>query len=116
MNAMNEFLTDYSAGLKEGRYIEAMLPSLQFEDKEFDIALCSHYHFLYSEHLSEDYHMQSIEELCRVASETRIFPLLELGTKKSRHVERGAFPIFCIETITVGPVSQTGLVQNVNLG
>ena len=40
-----------------------------------------------SEHLSKDFHIQAIEELCRVASEVRIFPLLELGAKKSRHLD-----------------------------
>jgi hypothetical protein len=50
-------------------------------------ALCSHLLFLYSEQLSEDFHVQSIKELCRVAAETRVFPLLELGTRPSRHVQ-----------------------------
>ena len=88
MNAMNEFLSDYPEGVNEGRYVEATLPSLPFEDREFDIALCSHYLFLYSEQLSEEFHLQSVRELCRVALETRIFPLLELGSNKSRHIER----------------------------
>jgi hypothetical protein len=87
MEAMKEFLSDYPMGRKEGRYIEASLPSLPFKDGAFDIALCSHFLFLYSEQLSEDFHVQSIKELCRVSSETRIFPLFELGAKKSRHLE-----------------------------
>ena len=37
-------------------------------------------------------------------------------SQKTPKCEMGAFQIFCIETITVGPVSQTGLVQNVNSG
>ncbi len=86
MKAMEEFLSDYPAGLKEGRYIEASLPALPFQDREFDIALCSHFLFLYSEQLSEDFHIDSIKELCRVAEEVRIFPLLELGSRKSRHL------------------------------
>ncbi|HDZ61771.1 MAG TPA: SAM-dependent methyltransferase [Nitrospirae bacterium] len=86
MKAMGEFLSDYPIGLKEGRYIEASLPVLPFQDKEFDIALCSHLLFLYSEQLSEDFHIDSIRELCRVAEEVRIFPLLELGSRKSRHL------------------------------
>ena len=87
MDAMNDFLSDYTAGSKEGRYVDASLPMLPFEDREFDIALCSHFLFLYSERLSDNFHIQSIKELCRVASEVRIFPLLELGAKKSRHLE-----------------------------
>lgn len=88
MNAMNDFLSDYTIGLKEGRYVEASLPSLPFEEEKFDLALCSHLLFLYSEQLSEDFHFQSIKELCRVSSETRIFPILELGAKQSRHLEK----------------------------
>ncbi len=87
MSAMDDFLADYESGLEEGRYVDASLPALPFEDREFDLALCSHYLFLYSEHLSEDFHVRSIKELCRVASETRVFPLLELGSKKSRHLD-----------------------------
>lgn len=88
MAAMREFLCDYSRGRKEGRYLDASLPSLPFEDKAFDLALCSHFLFLYSAQLSVEFHIQSIKELCRVSSEARIFPLLELGSKRSRHLAR----------------------------
>lgn len=87
MRAMNDFLSDYTAGIKEGRYVDASLPALPFGDGEFDIALCSHFLFLYSEQLSEDFHLQSIKELCRVSSEARIFPLMEFGIRRSRHLE-----------------------------
>ena len=87
MKAMEEFLSDYEAGREEGRYVEADLPSLPFGDKEFTLAICSHFLFLYSEQLSEEFHIQSIKELCRVSNEVRIFPLLELGAIKSRHLE-----------------------------
>ncbi len=85
--AMDDFLDDYSEGLDEERYINASLPELPFREKEFDLALCSHYLFLYSPHLSLDFHLRSIRELCRVARELRIFPLLELGAVPSRHLE-----------------------------
>lgn len=86
MSAMKKFLDDYPNG--GDRYIEAELPVLPFEDSSFDIALSSHFLLLYSEQLSYEFHVQSIRELCRVAEETRIFPLLELGSRKSRHVDR----------------------------
>jgi ubiquinone/menaquinone biosynthesis C-methylase UbiE len=86
MTAMEEFLSDYPQGLEQGRYVQGELPLLAFADKEFDLAVCSHLLFLYSEHLSEDFHMASIRELSRVAKEVRIFPLLELGAKISRHL------------------------------
>lgn len=86
MKAMEEFLSDYTTGLKEGRCIEANLPVLPFQNREFDIAFCSHFLFLYSEQLSADFHIDSIKELCRVAEEVRIFPLLELGSRRSQHL------------------------------
>lgn len=86
MAAMEEFLEDYPAGLREGRYIEGNLPVMPFKEREFSIALCSHFLFLYSGHFSEDFHVQSVKELCRIAEECRIFPLLELGARPSRHL------------------------------
>lgn len=85
--AMEEFLADYPSGLKEGRYREAALPDLPFEDASFDLALCSHFLFLYSDQFSLDFHLAAVRELCRVANEVRIFPLLELGAIPSRHLE-----------------------------
>jgi ubiquinone/menaquinone biosynthesis C-methylase UbiE len=86
MDAMEKFLEDYPNGGE--RYIEAELPTLPFEDESFDIALSSHFLLLYSEQLSYEFHIQSMRELCRVAGEARIFPLLELGSRKSRHVDK----------------------------
>jgi hypothetical protein len=86
LQAMRLFLEDYDRGKREGRYIEASLPSLNFSDHQFDLALCSHLLFLYSEHLSLDFHIASIAELCRVAGEVRIFPLLDLNVEKSPHL------------------------------
>jgi hypothetical protein len=85
--AMGRFLEDYDQGLAEGRYVECELPALPFDDSAFDLALCSHLLFLFSEQLSLEFHIESIVELCRVASEARIFPLLELGSRRSRHLE-----------------------------
>lgn len=85
--AMESFLADYRRGAAQKRYVTGELPHLRFADREFDLAVCSHLLFLYSEHLSADFHVASIKELCRVAGEARVFPLLELGARKSRHVE-----------------------------
>ncbi len=87
MTAMEEFLSDYPLGLEQGRYVDGTLPQLPFPDGEFDLAVCSHLLFLYSEQFSADFHIASIRELCRVAGEVRIFPLLELGARKSRHLQ-----------------------------
>lgn len=87
MKAMSDFLSDYPQGTEEGRYVAGSLPELQFSSQQFDLAVCSHFLFLYSEHFSEDFHVESIIELCRVAKDVRIFPLLELGAKPSRHLK-----------------------------
>jgi hypothetical protein len=87
LQTMEAFLADYPAGLKQGRYLPASLPTLPFDDNQFDLALCSHFLFLYSPHFDAPFHLQSIRELCRVAKEARIFPLLELGSKPSRHLQ-----------------------------
>jgi hypothetical protein len=86
MQAMEAFLSDYDMGKRQGRYVDAELPSIAFPDKSFDVALCSHFLFLYTEHLSEAFHRSAILELCRVAHEVRIFPLLALDGRTSRYV------------------------------
>jgi hypothetical protein len=88
MNAMNEFITDFEAGKVSGRYFHESLPSLTFKDKQFDLALCSHYLFLYSEHVNLEQHIASIKELCRVAKEIRIYPLLSLDGEISPHLNK----------------------------
>ena len=87
ISAMQEFLEDYEDGLNEGRYVPKSLPYFSFVDKQFQLALCSHFQFLYSEHLNLDFHINSVHEMCRVAHEVRIFPLLKLGSTPSPHVE-----------------------------
>jgi hypothetical protein len=88
MAAMEQFLDDFSQGKADGRYLTAELPTLPFSDASFDLALCSHLLFLYSAHLDEEFHHRSIRELCRVAGEVRIFPLLALGGQRSPYVDR----------------------------
>jgi hypothetical protein len=85
--AMRAFLSDFERGKTEGRYVAASLPSLPFRDGQFDLALCSHLLFLYSDRLSLEFHLASIEELLRVAAEVRIFQLLTLERKPSPHIE-----------------------------
>ena len=87
MAAMNNFLDDYPEGRTQGRYLDAELPSLPFGDASFDLALCSHFLFLYSAQLGEAFHRSAIEELCRVAREARVFPLLALGATRSPFVD-----------------------------
>jgi hypothetical protein len=85
--AMDTFLADYEGGKAEGRYVDAELPVLPFSDYSFDLAVCSHFLFLYSDQLGEAFHRKSVHDLCRVAREVRIFPLLALGSRPSPYVE-----------------------------
>ena len=87
MSAMSEFLDDYEAGIAEGRYRFEELPALSFADGAFDLALSSHFLFLYSDNLSEEFHRAAIAEMLRVAREARIFPILDLNANLSRYVE-----------------------------
>ena len=88
LSTMKLFLADYELGLQEKRYLDRELPNLSFSDLQFDLALCSHLLFTYSEQLSFDFHLEAIEQMCRVAREVRIFPLLENFTGEvSPHLE-----------------------------
>jgi len=86
MDAMELFFDDYEQGKKAGRYIDASLPQLPFESNAFDLALCSHYLFLYSDHVNLAQHINSMKELCRVAKEVRVYPLVTLEGKRSGYL------------------------------
>lgn len=83
MAAMKQFLADFPIGKPQGRYLTAELPQLPFNSQQFDLALCSHFLFTYSDHFSEDFHLNAILELCRVAQQVRIFPLLKVSGEPS---------------------------------
>jgi len=88
MRAMRVFMEDYDAGKAAGRYVTGELPNLPFEPDSFDIALCSHFLFTYSDVFSTDFHLASIIEMARVASQVRIFPLLNaFSSELSVHLE-----------------------------
>lgn len=87
LRAMAEFLADYEQGRAEYRYVTAALPWLPFDVGAFDLALCSHFLFLYSEQFDEAFHRLAVREMARVATELRIFPLLALDGRPSPHVD-----------------------------
>jgi len=88
LEIMQLFLADYEIGKREGRYVAAALPALPFGDGQFDLALCSHLLFTYSNLLSADDHVSAIREMCRVAKEARIFPVLDMfDGGRSRHLD-----------------------------
>jgi hypothetical protein len=87
LTAMNRFLLDYKNGKDRGRYLCQSLPSLEFADRQFQLCLCSHLLFLYSDQLSLDFHIDSIFELLRICEEVRIFPLLKLNGEPSPYLD-----------------------------
>ena len=90
MSAMHAFLEDYPAGKADGRYVDAALPELPFGDGAFDLALSSHFLFLYTAQLGAAFHRLAIREMCRVAREVRIFPLLALDGTPSPLADEAA--------------------------
>jgi hypothetical protein len=84
--ALALFLGDYERGKAERRYIAGSLPDLPTE-RRYDLVLCSHFLFLYSEQLSYDFHQQAILKLLEYAHELRIFPLLTLGLERSPYLD-----------------------------
>jgi len=85
--AMEKFLLDYNSGKDEGRYLAQSLPNLEFANDQFEMCLCSHLLFLYSEQRSLKFHLDSIYELLRISSEVRIFPILQLNGERSPYVD-----------------------------
>ena len=85
--AKDIFLDDFDEGVNQGRYVNAALPELPFANQSFDITLCSHFLFLYSDHFSLDSHIQAIKQMSRVANDVRVFPLLDSQGNISIHLE-----------------------------
>lgn len=69
------FLADYHVGKEEQRYQQVLMPNLPYKNHQFQLALCSDY--VFNRHAQNDCRPeQVVAELCRVAEEVRIFPLL----------------------------------------
>lgn len=84
--AMSIFCEDYEQGKAANRYEIGELPQLKYHNGEYELGLCSHLLFLYSDHLDEQFHFDSICEMLRVCQEVRIFPLLTLMLQRSPHL------------------------------
>lgn len=76
--SLGAFLTDYAR--RPGTYVAGALPRLPFADDAFDLALCSHLLFTWSDELDAGWHTAALLELLRVAPEVRVFPLVTAGT------------------------------------
>lgn len=87
VNALETFAADFERGRLEGRYVAGELPRLPFDEARFNLALCSHFLFLYSDHYDYEFHRAAVYEMLRVATEVRIFPLLTLALDTSPHLQ-----------------------------
>jgi len=76
--ALDAFLAD--VGEHPDRYVAGALPLLPCSDAAFDLALCSHLLFTWSDVLDEAWHEAALRELARTAREVRVFPLVVQGT------------------------------------
>jgi SAM-dependent methyltransferase len=77
-SAARLFLDDIQAHPE--RYVAGALPHLPFADGSFDLVLCSHLLFTWSDVFDVDWHRQALAELVRVARrEVRVFPLVVQG-------------------------------------
>jgi Methyltransferase domain len=64
-----------------GRYVAAALPRLPLASGRFDLVLCSHLLFTWSNQLDAGWHHRALAELARVArGEVRVYPTVVQGT------------------------------------
>lgn len=88
VNAIHQFIHDYDQGKQAKRYQIGALPTLNFNDDAYELTLCSHFLFLYSDHYDYPFHYQSVQEMLRVSKEVRIFPLLTLMLQRSPYLSQ----------------------------
>jgi hypothetical protein len=81
------FCKDYENGKAQGRYEVGEMPRLKYHDQAYDLGLSSHFLFLYSDQLDEQFHWHSICEMLRICQEVRIFPLMTLMLQRSPHLD-----------------------------
>ncbi|MDL4840237.1 SAM-dependent methyltransferase [Aquibacillus rhizosphaerae] len=87
LNALHDCSKDMNNSNK--RYIPVTLPSLPFENKEFDILLSAHFLFMYADRLDFQFHIETLNELLRVTKEEiRIFPLVDLEGNRYDHLDK----------------------------
>lgn len=71
-------------------YPAAALPDLPFADGAFDLVLCSHLLFTWSDQLDQQWHLAALTELSRIGADVRIFPLV---------VQRTGEPVPFLESV-----------------
>lgn len=84
---MDLFASDYAVGKASNRYEVGEMPHLKYPKSAYSLGLSSHFLFLYSDHLDQQFHLDSIIEMLRICNEVRIFPLLTLMLKPSPYLQ-----------------------------
>ncbi len=74
---IERFLDDYALGKKEQRYQAEPITAMPFKHFEFDLAVCSHHLYSFHDDQDADFHIKATLEMCRIAKEVRIFPLID---------------------------------------
>ena len=83
--ASSTFLLDYQAHPE--RYVSGALPRLPFADDFFDLTLVSYFLFAYQDHLSYEFHRDSILEIMRITrGEARIYPTVTFEAQPSKYL------------------------------
>lgn len=85
--ALTAFIEDFDSAGGAARYVAGRLPELPFQADTFELVLCSHLLFLYSDEIDREMHVKCIRELLRVGCEVRLFPLLDMHGEQSSHLE-----------------------------
>lgn len=82
IQTISNFIDDFEIGKIQSRYVYHMFPNkAAYEDQYFDLGLCANFLLLYS-HLGLEFHKSSIEEMLRLCSEVRIFPIVDFRGMK----------------------------------
>ena len=90
--AMQVFLHDFDTGKAQGRYVDASCRRCRLPMPRRPGPVL-HFLFLYTTQLGEAFHREAIQDMCRVAREVRIFPLLALGGQLSPYVDDTAIAL-----------------------
>jgi hypothetical protein len=83
--AASRFLSDYAQN--GDRYVCVDLPATPFADTAFDLVLSAHFLFLYDDRLSYEFHLETLQELCRISGQLRVFPLHGFDADQSEIVD-----------------------------
>ncbi|WP_100407873.1 SAM-dependent methyltransferase [Bacillus solitudinis] len=87
LSALNDCTNDMCKSSEH--YIPVTLPTLPFNNAEFDIILSAHFLFMYADRLNYQFHIETLNELLRVTKEEiRIFPLVDLEGKRYEHLDK----------------------------